>query len=159
LRRADLRRSGRRSADRAAARRSDRRERTSSLMGAGAGRRLLMIEQGGRGGVADYTAALVDALAEQGWTVTLATAADHRFSPAEGVTVERVYHYTRGTTRLARLLRSSGLGKLVNGLRFLAAMPRLVMLAMRADVVHTQGWEIPQLGILAVLCLRLAGTP
>ena len=53
-------------------------------MSAAAGRRLLMIEQGGRGGVADYTAELVAALAAEGWTVTLATAADHRYPSARG---------------------------------------------------------------------------
>jgi glycosyltransferase involved in cell wall biosynthesis len=128
-------------------------------MTAGAGRRLLMIEQGGRGGVSDYTAELVTALAAEGWTVTLATAADHRFAQLDGVEVEPVFHYTRGHTRLGRALRACGLGKLANGLRFLAALPRLMRLARRADIVHSQGWEIPQLGPLAVACLYLTGTP
>jgi glycosyltransferase involved in cell wall biosynthesis len=128
-------------------------------MSAAAGRRLLMIEQGGRGGVSDYTAELVAALAAEGWTVTLATAADHRYPPAQGVTVVGVFHYTRGDTRFARALRARGLGKLANGLRFLAALPRLVALARDADVVHTQGWEVPQLGPLALACLRATGTP
>ena len=128
-------------------------------MTAGSGRRLLMIEQGGRGGVADYTAELVAALAAEGWTVTLATAADHRYRPIEGVTVRPIFHYTRGATRLARALRARGLGKLVNGLRFLAALPRLMRLAARTDIVHSQGWETPQIGLLAVACLRLTGTP
>jgi glycosyltransferase involved in cell wall biosynthesis len=39
------------------------------------------------------------------------------------------------------------------------ALPRLVRLARRADVVHTQGWEIPQIGLLAMSCLRLTGRP
>ena len=128
-------------------------------MTAGVGRRLLMIEQGGRGGVSDYTADLVAALAAVGWTVTLATAADHRYAPVDGVTVRPVFHYTRGRTRLARAARARGLGKLVNGVRFLAALPRLMALAGRADIVHSQGWEVPQLGPLALACLRLTGTP
>jgi glycosyltransferase involved in cell wall biosynthesis len=128
-------------------------------MSAGAGRRLLMIEQGGRGGVADYTAALVAALVAEGWTVTLATAADHRFGPIDGVTIRPVFHYIRGDSRLARAVRARGLGKLVNGARFLAALPRLMRLAAQADVVHSQGWEIPQIGLPAVICLRLVGTP
>jgi glycosyltransferase involved in cell wall biosynthesis len=128
-------------------------------MGARAGRRLLMIEQGGRGGVADYTAELVAALAAEGWTVTLATAADHRYRPTEGVTVRPVFHYVRGDSRFARAARAKGLSKPINGLRFLAALPRLMRLAARADIVHTQGWEIPQIGLPAVLALRLTGTP
>ncbi len=128
-------------------------------MSAGARRRLLMVEQGGRGGVADYTAELVAALAAEGWTVTLATAADHRYRPIEGVTVKGVFHYTRGRTRLARALRARGLGRPINGLRFLVALPRLMRLAARADIVHSQGWEIPQIGALAVACVRLTGTP
>jgi glycosyltransferase involved in cell wall biosynthesis len=128
-------------------------------MSASSGRRLLMIEQGGRGGVADYTAELVAALAAEGWTVTLATAADHRFQPIDGVAVRPVFHYTRGRTRVARALRARGLGKLVNGLRFLAALPRLMRLAARADIVHSQGWETPQIALPAVVCLRLTGTP
>ncbi|MCW3018415.1 MAG: hypothetical protein JWN10_723, partial [Solirubrobacterales bacterium] len=123
------------------------------------GRRLLMIEQGGRGGVSDYTAELVAALAAEGWAVTLATAADHRYPPAQGVTVVPVFHYTRGDRSFARALRAHGLGKLANGLRFLAALPRLMALARRADVVHSQGWEVPQLGPLALACLRATGTP
>jgi glycosyltransferase involved in cell wall biosynthesis len=122
-------------------------------------RRLLMIEQGGRGGVTDYTADLVAALAADGWSVTLATAADHRYPPIDGVTVVPVFHYTRGDTRLARELRAHGLGKLINGARFLAALPRLAVLAARADVVHSQGWEVPQLGPFALAALRITGTP
>jgi D-inositol-3-phosphate glycosyltransferase len=127
-------------------------------MTADAGRRLLMIEQGGRGGVTDYTADLVAALAAEGWSVTLATAADHRYPSIDGVTVVPVFHYTRGHSRLARELRARGLGKLINGARFLAALPRLTMLAARADIVHSQGWEVPQLGPVALACLRLTGT-
>jgi glycosyltransferase involved in cell wall biosynthesis len=75
------------------------------------------------------------------------------------VTPWPVFHYVRGQSRLARELRRRGLGKALNGLRFLAALPRLVRLAQRVDVVHTQGWEIPQIGVVAVACLRLAGKP
>jgi glycosyltransferase involved in cell wall biosynthesis len=128
-------------------------------MSATTGRRLLMIEQGGRGGVTDYTADLVAAIAAEGWTVTLATAADHRYAPADRVTVLPVFHYTRGHTRVARALRERGLGKPINGLRFLAAVPRLMPLAAGADIVHSQGWEVPQLGPVALAALRLTGTP
>jgi glycosyltransferase involved in cell wall biosynthesis len=124
-----------------------------------AGKRLLMIEQGGRGGVADYTTALLAGLVGEGWAVTLATADDHLYPPIDGVTVRPVFHYVRDTTRLSRALRRRGLGKAANGLRFIASLPSLMRLARRADVVHSQGWEIPQIGLLALLCLRLAGTP
>jgi D-inositol-3-phosphate glycosyltransferase len=127
-------------------------------MSAAPRRRLLMIEQGGRGGVTDYTADLVAALAAEGWSVTLATAADHRYPPIDGVVVVPVFHYTRGDSRLARELRARGLGKLINGARFLAALPRLAALAGRADIVHSQGWEVPQLGPVALACLRITGT-
>jgi glycosyltransferase involved in cell wall biosynthesis len=128
-------------------------------MTVGAGRRLLMIEQGGRGGVADYTAELVAALAADGWMVTLATAADHRYRPTTGVTVRPVFHYVRGDSRVARVLRARSLGKPINGLRFVAALPRLLRLAAQADIVHAQGWEIPQLGLPALAFLRLTGKP
>jgi glycosyltransferase involved in cell wall biosynthesis len=122
-------------------------------------RRVLMIEQGGRGGVADYTAQLTGALAEQGWRVMLATADDHRFKPIDGVVVHRLFHYVRGRTLTARAVRRLGLGPVLNALRFLAAIPRLVRLARHADVVHTQGWEYAPLGVLAVAALRLARAP
>jgi glycosyltransferase involved in cell wall biosynthesis len=125
----------------------------------GARRRLLVIEQGGRGGVADYTAELTSALAAEGWSVTLATAADHRYSRRDGVTISPIFHYTRGDSRLARSLRARGLGKPINALRFLAAIPRLMGLAAGADIVHTQGWESPLIGLPAVAALRLTGTP
>lgn len=122
-------------------------------------RRVLVIEQGGRGGVADYTAALTAALAELGWDVTLATAEDHRYAPVDGVTVERVFHYVRGTSAPARFMRARGLGPALNGLRFLASVPRLVALARRAEVVHSQGWEFSPLGVVVLAALRLAGVP
>jgi len=122
-------------------------------------RRLLMIEQGGRGGVADYTAELVRALAQSGWTVDLATADDHLYAPIPGVVVHPVFHYVRGHSALARALRGRGLGPVLNGVRFLLAVPRLTLLARRADVAHTQGWELPELGLAALVSLRLVGTP
>jgi D-inositol-3-phosphate glycosyltransferase len=116
-----------------------------------------MIEQGGRGGVADYTAELTRALAAEGWRIALATADDHRYQPTGGVTVHRVFHYVRGCSAGGRLVRRLGLGRIVNGLRFLLAIPRLVRLSRDADLVHTQGWEFDPAGLVAVVCLRLAG--
>lgn len=120
-------------------------------------RRVLVVEQGGRGGVADYTAALTAALAQAGASVMLATAADHRYPPADGVQVRRVFRYVRDTTPAGRLVRRLRLGRIANGLLFLAAVPRLVVLARRADVVHTEGWEDLRLGVVAVAALRAAG--
>ncbi len=121
--------------------------------------RMLMIEQGGRGGVADYTAELTRALAADGWQVVLATAQDHRYQPASGVTIDGLFHYMRGRTRLARAARRVGLGQIANGVRFLLAIPPLVRLGRDADLAHTQGWEFAPLGLVAVACLRLAGVP
>jgi glycosyltransferase involved in cell wall biosynthesis len=121
-------------------------------------RRLLMIEQGGRGGVADYTGQLTRALAAEGWTVTLATAADHLYPTSEGVRVRGVFHYVRGSGPLARAIRRAGLGPVANAMRFLGALPRLLLLARRADIVHSQGWEFAPLGLLALAVLRCSGT-
>ena len=118
-----------------------------------------MIEQGGRGGVADYTAELTRALSAAGWCVSLATAEDHRYRPIAGARIHRIFHYVRGSSRLARTVRRARLGPVANGLRFLASLPRLLALARRADVVHSQGWEYAPLGVVAIACLRLAGVP
>jgi glycosyltransferase involved in cell wall biosynthesis len=120
-------------------------------------RRLLMVEQGGRGGVADYTAELTRALAAEGWRVSLATADDHRYASTPGVSIYRVFHYVRGRAPLGWTVRRCGLGPVANGLRFLLAMPRLMALARRADLVHVQGWEFAPLGVVAVGCMRLVG--
>jgi glycosyltransferase involved in cell wall biosynthesis len=55
------------------------------------------------------------------------------------------------------LIRRAGLGRLANGLRFLAAMPRLMLLSRRHLVTHIQGFERPSLGLTAMLALRLCG--
>jgi glycosyltransferase involved in cell wall biosynthesis len=122
-------------------------------------RRVLMIEQGGRGGVADYTAELTRALGAAGWQVSLATAEDHRYLPAPGVSVHGVFHYVRGRTRLARRARRHGLSAPASAVRFLLAIPRLVRLARQVDIVHSQGWEYAPLGLVAIACLRLTGAP
>jgi glycosyltransferase involved in cell wall biosynthesis len=117
-----------------------------------------MIEQGGRGGVADYTSALVRALAARGVTVELATARDHRYDelPPE-VVVHALFRYVRDEHRPGRILRRARLGRLANGVLFVSALPALARLGRRADVVHTQGWEYAPLGLLAVATLRVFG--
>jgi D-inositol-3-phosphate glycosyltransferase len=122
-------------------------------------RHVLMIEQGGRGGVADYTAELTRALGAAGWRVRLATAEDHRYLPAPGVSVHGVFHYIRGRTWLARRARRYGLSAPASAIRFLLAIPRLVRLSRQVDIVHSQGWEFAPLGLVAIACLRLTGVP
>lgn len=107
--------------------------------------------------MADYTAALTAALARAGARVTLATAGDHRYAPAPGVVVRPVFRYVRATSWPGRCVRRARLGRVANGLLVLAAVPRLVALARRADVVHTEGWEDLRLGVVVVAALRLAG--
>jgi glycosyltransferase involved in cell wall biosynthesis len=126
---------------------------------AGALRRegVLIVEQGGRGGVADYTGFLAAALAGLGIPVTIATANDHLFRTAPGVRIVGVFAYVRGHSAPARLVRRAGLGPVANGLRFLAAMPRLLALSRRHAVTHMQGWEAASLGLIATLLLRASG--
>lgn len=121
-------------------------------------RRVLIVEQGGRGGVADYSGCLAQALADRGLEVTLATARDHRYRSC-GYRVSPIFAYLRDTSRLGRLVRRAGLGRLANGLRFLIAIPRLVALAWRSDVVHVQGWERSSLGLAATAGMLLARRP
>lgn len=118
---------------------------------------VLMVEQGGRGGVADYTGCLVDALVERGIPVTLATAEDHLYSVAPGVRVAPVFAYIRGDTPARRMMRRLGLGRVANGLRFLWSIPPLMRLARGHAIVHVQGWERNSLGLVATLGLRAVG--
>jgi glycosyltransferase involved in cell wall biosynthesis len=118
---------------------------------------VLIVEQGGRGGVADYTGQLAAGLAARGVPVTIATADDHLYKPAPGVRVVSVFRYVRGHSPAARFVRRAGLGPLANGLRFLDSLPRLTVLARRYPVTHIQGFERPSLGLAAMLALRLAG--
>ena len=116
-----------------------------------------MVEQGGRGGVADYTACLTAALARRGVPVTLATAADHLQRPAPGVTFVPLFRYLRAASPAAQAVRRLHASWVVNGLRFLAAIPALVRAARRHEIVHLQGWERNSLGLLATLALRASG--
>jgi glycosyltransferase involved in cell wall biosynthesis len=122
-------------------------------------RGVLIVEQGGRGGVTDYTAQLAAGLARLGIPVTVATADDHLYPAAPGVRTAAVFHYVRGHSDLAQRVRTAGLGRVANGLRFLASLPALVALSRRHAVTHVQGWEAPSLGLLATLLLRAAGAP
>lgn len=120
-------------------------------------RGVLIVEQGGRGGVADYTGCLAGALAQRGIPVTLVTADDHLYGAIAGVRIIPLFGYVRGHSRLGRRARQLGLGRILNGLRFLLAMPRLARLANHGAVVHVQGWERTSLGIVATAVLLAAG--
>jgi glycosyltransferase involved in cell wall biosynthesis len=118
---------------------------------------VLIVEQGGRGGVTDYTGCLAAGLAQLGIPVTIATAEDHLYPAIPGVRIAPIFAYVRGHSRIARLARRAGLGRIANGLRFLASMPRLTALARRHAITHVQGWEAPSLGLVATLLLRATG--
>jgi glycosyltransferase involved in cell wall biosynthesis len=119
--------------------------------------RVLLVEQGGRGGVADYTRALAQALVQLGWQVDCATATDHRYGALPGLRIHGVFFYTRDRGALSRAARRLRLSRPINGLAYLAALPWLAMLARRADVVHVQGGEWPPLSVVTTLALRVAG--
>ena len=78
--------------------------------------RVLVVEHGGRGGVADYTAELVAALVDEGAGVMLATAKDHLYKPPAGVEIWTPFYYFRGGSNLRNLVRGLRLHKLINAL-------------------------------------------
>jgi glycosyltransferase involved in cell wall biosynthesis len=120
-------------------------------------RGVLILEQGGRGGVTDYTVSLSAALADRGWSVEIATASDHLYPDYPGVKALPIFHYVRAGSRVRDALRKVKLGAVINGLRFLAAIPAVVRAGRRAALVHSQGWELAPLGVLMLGALRLAG--
>jgi len=120
-------------------------------------RSVLVLEQGGRGGVTDYSAALVEALAADGWEVHLATAVDHVLAPIPGVRFHLVFRYVRDRSALGRWLRRSRLSRVVNGLAYVAAVARLVPVARRTGLVHNQGGEFPPLTVVAFAVFRAVG--
>jgi glycosyltransferase involved in cell wall biosynthesis len=121
--------------------------------------RVVIVEEGGIGGVADYTSELAAALARAGCAVDVATSRDHRYPPAPGVAPHGLFPYVRGRTALGRAIRRARLSKAVNGATHLAANAPLLRLVRRADVVHVQGGEWPPLGALQALLVRAAGRP
>jgi len=121
--------------------------------------RVLLVEEGGVGGVADYTAELAAALARAGCRVDVATARDHGYPPAPGVARHGLFPYVRGRTALGRAIRRARLSKAVNGVTHLAANAPLLALARAVDVVHVQGGEWPPLGAVQALALRAVGRP
>lgn len=118
--------------------------------------KVLLVEEGGRGGVADYTSALAGGIARAGWEVTVTTAFDHNQPPAPaGVRRRTVYAYAR-----SERVRRARLSKPLNGLLHAAAIAPLVALARRSDIVHLQGdGEWPPLFAATMRALRLTRRP
>ncbi|WP_133829349.1 glycosyltransferase family 4 protein [Actinomycetospora succinea] len=117
----------------------------------------MMIEQGGRGGVADYTADLVAALAERGVGVEVATARDHEVDYPASTAVHPVFTYVRRRSWALTVARRMQLIRAVNGLAYLAGVARLLPAARRTRLVHLQSGEFPPLLAVASVLVRLAG--
>jgi glycosyltransferase involved in cell wall biosynthesis len=120
---------------------------------------VLLFEEGGRGGIADYTEALAEALFDGGLAVELATATDHEYALPASLPVHPVIRFLRPSTRWNRLLRRLRLNKAVTGVRFLFAIARLARLARRARLVHIEFGRFPPLTLLLTVVLRLQGVP
>lgn len=120
---------------------------------------VLLVEEGGVGGVADYTDELAAALVAAGWTVHLATGRDHPSDTPGGVVIHRMFPYVRGRQLAGRLVRRLHLSRLVNGITHLVADALVVNIACRREVVHVQGEEWPPLGAALAGMLRAAGRP
>lgn len=116
-----------------------------------------MIEQGGRGGVADYTADLVAALVERGVGVEVGTARDHETTYPAPTVVRRVFTYVRRRSVLLTVARRLQLVRAVNGLAYLLGLVRLLPAARRAGLVHLQSGEFPPLLAVACLLVRVTG--
>ncbi len=120
---------------------------------------VLLVEEGGSGGVSDYTCELAAALYAAGLRVHLATATDHRSALPAGVDVHRVFPYIRGHTPAGKAVRALRLARIFNGAGHLLATIRLLPIARRCDVVHMQGEEWPPLGVLEAALLKASGSP
>lgn len=119
---------------------------------------VMIIEEGGRGGVADYTIELASALAGLGQSVELVTAADHLYSPMAGVRLRPWFRYVRPTSAFRRALRRVGLGRLLNALSLLLTYPRCAWLARRCRLVHLQGGIWFPLAVVETLLYRATGS-
>jgi glycosyltransferase involved in cell wall biosynthesis len=115
---------------------------------------VLLIEEGGVGGVANYTDELAGAIAAAGWKVHLATGYDHDPKMPSGVTVHRMFPYVRGRRLLGRIARRLHLSRAINGTTHLFANIRIAYMARHFAVVHVQGEEWPPLGAAQTLMLR-----
>jgi glycosyltransferase involved in cell wall biosynthesis len=122
-------------------------------------RSVLLVEEGGIGGVANYTDELAAAIADAGWEVHLATGCDHDPGAPPGVTIHRVFPYIRDRSPLERVIRRMRLSRAINGMTHLAASARIAQMARNCEVVHVQGEEWPPLGAAQAMMLRTARRP
>jgi glycosyltransferase involved in cell wall biosynthesis len=120
---------------------------------------VLLVEEVGAGGIAEYTSELAQALARAGCEVHLATACDHDSAAAPEAIVHRVFPYIRGRRWPGRLARRLRLSRPLNGATHLAGDFAVARLARRCDIAHLQGEEWPPLGAILALLLRAAGSP
>jgi glycosyltransferase involved in cell wall biosynthesis len=118
---------------------------------------VLMIEEGGRGGVHDYTESLVGAMVALGQPVVLVTASDHLLPELDGVETQGWFHYVRPTSAITRMLRAFRLGPLINGCSFLVAYLRCVAQARHCRLVHIQAGTSPLMTLLLIAMLRGSG--
>jgi glycosyltransferase involved in cell wall biosynthesis len=118
----------------------------------------MVIEEGGRGGVADYTEPLVSAMVALGQPVVLVTASDHLLPELDGVTTLGWFHYLRPTSPITRALRALRLGPLINGCSFLGTYLRCAVRARRCRLAHIQAGTSPLMTLLLIVLLRCTGT-
>jgi glycosyltransferase involved in cell wall biosynthesis len=118
-----------------------------------------LVEEGGLGGVASYTAELARAVTQAGWDVHLATGCEHQPMTTPDVRIRPLFPYVRGRTRLGRLARGLRLSRPINGATHLAANVVVARLARDFDIVHVQGEEWPPLGAAQAMMLHAAGRP
>ncbi len=119
--------------------------------------RVLMVEEGGFGGVGDYAARLCTALAAESWDVQLATARDHPHGALDGVDVRAMFPYLRDRGPVSRRLRDLGFGRVFNGVAHALTILALTPRARRFGLVHTHGAEWPPLAAFQHLLWRTAG--
>ncbi len=120
---------------------------------------MLLVEEVGLGGLAEYTDELARALAGAGCEVALATGRDHASVATAGVSIHRLFPYIRGTSRLGRLARRTRLARPFNGVTHLAGYFAAAALGRECDVIHVQGEEWPPLAAIRALLLRATGRP
>ena len=119
---------------------------------------VMVIEEGGRGGVVDYTESLIGAMVELGQPVVLVTASDHLLPELDGVTTLGWFRYLRPTSPIARALRALRLGPLINGCSFFVTYLRCAVRARHCRLAHIQAGTSPLMTLLLIVMLRGTGT-
>ncbi len=118
-------------------------------------KRLLLIEQGGNGGVCHYTFELTNALADQGAEVGLFTATDYELEDKERTfTLYNKIKWCRND-----LLKKLKLNKILNIVYYLLALFSLagIILKNKYKIVHIQGMYFLPMNVLTVCVIKLLG--